>query len=849
MSDDDDSDEAEKESVGFAWTSQTCQIRIVVFLFVLSILLGALTAYIILPRLKEDCKKYHLRKQLSKNKRGLAIPVRNRTGRGGSGKSPATSNGATTVSSRLYNLTRNNASFSSDTRGLSSATPPDKRTRSSLDDAAGDLSVLPIDFRPDNESDSEDVVVIVGSDRTPVMATTTAEVTAEDELNFITMTTLGELSKSASLENVDQNAVQTTATGALRDDTEKFRLEENTTMSRYAERSSETAWAETFVAALSTSTAAATSSDVLPLGKNYGGGFSEAEITSEYYPLSEARATDNATNVSVATGQDAPEDENKQTSDADVISSFSGSGASTWPSEFFETILLSSTAQVMLSSEQSTATSSFGDAVALNASRGLATQGEADSSNDDTNASVASSAGTAALDERHEPSQASLAGGFGDTTSDTSGIAWFNTTLSEVTELNSMIDYSPSRDSYSISFEEHNTGTLVTTSDITEDMSRHSSLIAIGGNLDGTTTDYQATIRDRTSIGTASDPSDNNAVHFQQELYSTVTGQETPLHNDTGGLGHLLITQERKLCFSESEATPSESRGTVANTGPDVPLTSVVSVAQQENVTPETHLLNFTKFDIDASSKGNLENASEFGTHYVNTIMEPSSRPSYVVPSHISEVTSTERSTFANADDATTGRREMAQHTSLDSEYDDSTQFASVSSLITKLISDKLPFETATDDDAVKETVSGAEFDIPVRQAKYESEATEAEDYDDTVIPEVSPTFQRLSTAETTTTAHSTETDADENVEANDITSGIWKAKEALQQSRPLPNIERLRNLQRNMFRNINRPATAQGAMRLVHRSNRRRGFTARRHAKHFERTFAPQAKIRSLEE
>ncbi|XP_070395564.1 serine-rich adhesin for platelets-like [Dermacentor albipictus] len=821
MSDDDDSDEAEKESVRFAWTSQKCQVRIVVFLFVLSILLGALTAYIIIPRLKEDCKKYHLRKQLSKNKRGLAIPVRNRTSRGGSDKSPATSNGATTVSSRLYNLRRNNASFSSDTRGLSSATPPDRRTRSSLDDAAGDLSVLPIDFRPDNGSDSEDVVVIMGSDRTPVMATTTAEVTAEDDLSFITWTTLGKLSKSASLENVDQNAVQTTATGALRDDTEKFRLEENTTMSRYAERSSETAWAETFVAALSTSTTAATSSDVSPLDKDYRGGFVEAEITSEYYPLSEARATDNATNVSVATGLDAPEDENRQTSDADVISSFSGSGASTWPSEVIETIILSSTAQVMLSSEQS---------------------------KHDTNASVTSSAGTATLDERHEPSQASLAGGFGDTTSDTSGIAWFNTTLSEATELNSMIDYSPSRDSYSISFEERNTGTLVATSDITEDMSRNSSLIAIGGNLDGTTTDYQATIRRRTSISTASDPSDNNAVHFQQELYSTVTGQETPLHNDTGGLGHLLITQERKLFFSESEATPSESGGTVANTGPDVSLTSVVSVAQQENVTPATHLLNFTKFDVDASSKGNLENASEFGTHYVNTIMEPSSRPSYFVPRHISEVTSTERSTFANADDATTGRRDMAQHTSLDSEYDDSTQFASVSSLITKLISDKLPFETATDDDALKETVSGAEFDITVRQAKYESEATEAEDYDDTVIPEVSPTFQRLSTPDTTTTAHSTETDADENVEAND-NSGIWKAKEALQQSRPLPNIERLRNLQGNMFRNINRPATSQGTMRLAHRSNRRRGFTARRHAKHFERTFAPQAKIRSLEE
>ncbi|KAH7937987.1 hypothetical protein HPB49_019053 [Dermacentor silvarum] len=331
MSDEDDSDEAEKESVGFAWTSQTCQIRIVVFLFVLSILLGALTAYIIIPRLKEDCKKYHLRKQLSKNKRGLAIPLPNRTSRGGSGKAPAMSNDATTVSSHLYNLTRSNASFSSDTRGPSSATPPGGRTRSPLDDLTGDGSVLPIDFRPDNGSDIEDVVVIVESDRRPVMATTTTGVTAEDNVSFINWTTLRYRSTSVSLENVDQNAVQTSATDAFRDDTETFRPEENTTMNRNAERSLETARTETFVAALPTSTAAAISSDVSSLGKNYPGDFFESEITSEYYSPSETRAIDNPKDVSVATGLGAPQNENKQTSHTDVSSS--SSGASTWPND------------------------------------------------------------------------------------------------------------------------------------------------------------------------------------------------------------------------------------------------------------------------------------------------------------------------------------------------------------------------------------------------------------------------------------------------------------------------------------------------------------------------------------
>lgn len=858
MSDEDDSDEAEKESVGFAWTSQTCQIRIVVFLFVLSILLGALTAYIIIPRLKEDCKKYHLRKQLSKNKRGLAIPLPNRTSRGGSGKAPAMRNDATTVSSHLYNLTRSNASFSSDTRGPSSATPPGGRTRSPLDDLTGDGSVLPIDFRPDNGSDIEDVVVIVESDRRPVMATTTTGVTAEDNVSFINWTTLRYRSTSVSLENVDQNAVQTSATDAFRDDTETFRPEANTTMNRNAERSLETARTETFVAALPTSTAAAISSDVSSLGKNYPGDFFESEITSEYYSQSETRAIDNPKDVSVATGLGAPQNENKQTSHTDVSSS--SSGASTWPSKFFETILSSSTAQVRLSSGQFSETSSFEDTVTLNASRGLAIRGEADGSNGDTNAYL-DSYGTAMSNERHEPSQASLAGGFSDTTSDTSGIAWFNVTPSEATELNSMLDYSPSHDSYSVSFEEHNspnetkvspdTDAMATTSDITEDRSRHSSVIAINGSLDSTTTDYQATIRDRTSIGTASDTSENNAVHFQQDLYSTTIGQETPLYNDTGGLGRFLPTQERKLFLSESEALPAESTGTVANTAPDVIRTSAVSVAQQGNMTSETRILPFTKFDMDANSKGNLENASEFRTYYVSTIIETSSRPSSFVPRRISVVSSTERSTFANADDATSSRGDMAQHTSPDSEYDDSTPFPPLSPLFTKLMSDKTPYETATDDDALEETISGAGFDVTVRQAKYgDHDATDAEDYDDTMMPEGSPTSQRVSTPETTTTAHSTETEVDEDVEANENGGGTWwKVTEALQRSRLFPSTERARYLQRKMFRNINRPATSQGVMRLTRGSNQRRGFTARRHAKHLERTFAPHAKVRSSAE
>ncbi|KAH7947045.1 hypothetical protein HPB52_007476 [Rhipicephalus sanguineus] len=159
---------------------------------------------------------------LSKNKRGLAIPTRNRTSRGG--KAGATSKDVTIVSNHFHGLT-SKASSSIETRG------PSVTTRSPRGDVAADASVLPIDLRPDNGSDSEDVVVILGSDRRPTIGTSTVEVTAVD---FINWTTSRELSTFVALEDVDPNVVQNTATGAFRDETARtFDREENSLWYRY----------------------------------------------------------------------------------------------------------------------------------------------------------------------------------------------------------------------------------------------------------------------------------------------------------------------------------------------------------------------------------------------------------------------------------------------------------------------------------------------------------------------------------------------------------------------------------------------------------------------------------------
>ncbi|KAH6927775.1 hypothetical protein HPB50_008609 [Hyalomma asiaticum] len=970
MSDEDDSDEAVKESVGFAWTSNACQLRIVVFLFVLSILLGILTAYIIIPRLREDCRKYHMRRMLSKNKRGLAIPARNQTSGGGSGKAPrVTSSDVTTVSNSIHGLA-SNASFSIEIRGVSVTTSPDGRTTTHLDDVAGDDIVLPIDFRPDNESDREDVVVIVGSDRSPAISTSTAGVTA-DYLSFINWTTSRELSTSVALEDIDVNVVQATATDAFRDETGTFGTD-GSNENKDVEGNLATAWTGTFTAVLSTRNATATTSNVSSLDNYYLNDVSEAEVTSEYDPLSQARASDNADNVSIAKGLGAAAGENEQTSVADVPSRFNGTEASTLFGEFFETIPLSITAQAMPSSEQFSATTHVGDTATPSISKGQATTDDANGgSNVDTGAAV-DGTGTATSDDRQDP-------------------------------LSSLPNYSTSHSSYSVNFKTRNSpdetdvpadtkrDSMAVISDITEDGNWRSHLIsATNENTNGTiTTAYDATVHEGTSGGTAGDRSENNVADLQQDLKSTITDKDNALYNDTGGLNRSLTTQESRPHVSESEASRIESAEAATKVVPDHNTLSVMSdssvlnftkfdmharnetdvpadtkrdsvavisditedgnwrshlisatnentngtittaydatvhegtsggtagdrsennvadlqqdlkstitgkddnapyndtgglnrslttqesrphVSESEasriesaeaatkvvpdhntlSVMSDSSVLNFTKFNMHARSKGYLENASEFCTHNDKAITETGSPSSSFGPTRISEMAPSKRSTFTFGDDlARGGGDNMAQYTQPESEYDDTTPYATVPSSITKLTDNKTPFATETDDDAEEETVSGAEFTATVRQARHgESDATDAEDYGDTMITEASPTSQRVITPETPTPTHSKDTKAQEDVDANDSDDGAREVQEALQGGL-LSNPAHPRYPQRDKLRNIQPfQGISQDAFKFALRSNQRRYTAERRRAKHVKRTHAPQkAKVLS---
>ncbi|KAL1435952.1 hypothetical protein MTO96_010714 [Rhipicephalus appendiculatus] len=569
---------------------------------------------------------------------------------------------------------------------------------------------------------------------------------------------------------------------AFRNETaQAFDREDNSVINGKSEEYSVTALTETFTAALTTNMSSASSLDNNSLGDVFG-----AEVTSEYHPVSDGRGSDNAEHVQITTGFGPPADENEQTSLADFGGNVS-TGAPTRLDEFFETI--SSTAQVTLSSEQFSATSFFGDTVVSNISEGPVAQDETNGgSNVDRSVPVASSR-TAASDDRQGP-------------------------------LYSLHDYSTSHGSYSADFKNHDSPNqtdipaLVVTSDTTEDVERHSHVItAVSGNSEGNTTDYEATLQYGKSVGTASD---SNATQLQQDHKSTNTGQDAAHYNDTGGLNRSLTTQEsvsegETKLSSRTEATTRT--GTDHNTTANVPLTSVVSVGQQGSVMSETYVFNFTEFATHASSKGNLENASEFRTHYDKMTIMASSHSSYFVPTRISEITSTKRSSFTMA-------QPTAQPTSPDSEYDDTapSETLSSSSVITKLIYDKTPFATETDDDAedetAAETVSGAGSDEAVRQDNYgEPDATDAEEYDDTKIPEVSPTSQRVSTPETTTSAHST--DMEEDVDANEGDGGVREVRQALRRSGMSPNTERPRIQKRNKLRKTYSKVTSEDATRL----------------------------------
>ncbi|KAH8021506.1 hypothetical protein HPB51_015902 [Rhipicephalus microplus] len=723
MSDSDESDEGAKESVGFAWTSQSCQIRIVLFLFVLSILLGVLTAYIIVPRLKEDCKRYHLRKMLSKNKRGPAIPARNRTSRGGD--AGATSKRETTVSNRLHGLT-SKVSSSTETRGASVA------TQSPLDDAAGIGNVLPIDFRPDNGSDSEDVLVIVGSDRTIVVGASAAGVTAEGDSSSTNGTTPREPSTFVALEDVDQNVTQATATDTFRDEIAQTVYRKDTSVTSGKFEYSIATRTETFTAALTTSIPSVSSLDSDLPWDGFG-----AEVTSEYHLVSDARGSGNAEHVPIAFGLGPTTDEHERTGLADFDSSLSGTEASVRLNESSETI--SSTVQVTPFSEKFSATSILRGAVVSDTSEAAVAQGETHvGSNVDISLPVASSR-TGASDDRREP-------------------------------LYSFLDYSTSHRTHSADFKRRDSPnqaaitTLTLASDATKDVERHSRVItAANGNSDGTTTDSEAALQHGKYAGTTSD---SDPTQLKRGLKSTNMGQGSAPFSDTAGPNRPLTTQESLVREVETKTSlgTSTRTGTDHNTTANVPLTPVVGVDQQGSMVSETYVFNSTESDMHAGAKRNIENASEFCTHYDKTTITTSAPSGYFVPTRISEMTSTKRSSFTNADDDTSIGADTALPTSSDSEYDDvasSATLSSSSSIITKPIYGRTHF--ATEAGADDETVPGDGSDKTVRQDNYD--ATHAEDYDDTTIPEVSSTSQRESTPEATTSAHTT--DIEEDVDAN----------------------------------------------------------------------------------
>ncbi|KAK8759198.1 hypothetical protein V5799_003184 [Amblyomma americanum] len=170
MSDEEeDSEEVKKETVGFAWSSQACQVRIVVCLFILSVLLGALTAYIIVPRLKDDCKKYHSRKAAllqgqPKPKRGLAIPAENLT-------DEVNNSSVSALPSDRYAPTRNSHFFYGTISGRPVTPPASVHTQKLPDDIARGMSGRSTtDVRSDGKDDNDEAVVIVENERKIVTA-------------------------------------------------------------------------------------------------------------------------------------------------------------------------------------------------------------------------------------------------------------------------------------------------------------------------------------------------------------------------------------------------------------------------------------------------------------------------------------------------------------------------------------------------------------------------------------------------------------------------------------------------------------------------------------------------------
>ncbi|KAL3204499.1 hypothetical protein MRX96_011507 [Rhipicephalus microplus] len=175
---------------------------------------------------------------------------------------------------------------------------------------------------------------------------------------------------------------------------------------------------------------------------------------------------------------------------------------------------------------------------------------------------------------------------------------------------------------------------------------------------------------------------------------------------------------------------------------------------------------------------------------------------------------------------------DTALPTSPDSEYDDVASYATLSSsssIITKPIYGRTHFATETGAD--DEMVPGDGSDKTVRQGNYD--ATDAEDYDDTTIPEVSSTSQRESTPEATTSAHTT--DIEEDVDANggvrEVGEKPWAEADCF------ANTERPRITKRNKLRTTHSKATSQYVTRLARRPNRHR-------AKRAKHTLPPQKSV-----
>ncbi|KAL3204498.1 hypothetical protein MRX96_011506 [Rhipicephalus microplus] len=211
---------------------------------------------------------------LSKNKRGPAIPARNRTGRGGG--AGATSKHETTVSNRLHGLT-SKASSSIETRVIA------KTSWLSWDRIGA---------------------TVVGA--------SAAGVTAEGDSSSTNWTAPREPSTFVALEDVDQNVTQATATDTFPDGIAQTVYRKDTSVTSGKFEYSITTRTETFTAALTTSIPSVSSLDSDLPWDGFG-----AEVTSEYHLVSDARGRDNAEHVPIAFGLGPTADENERTGLAD----------------------------------------------------------------------------------------------------------------------------------------------------------------------------------------------------------------------------------------------------------------------------------------------------------------------------------------------------------------------------------------------------------------------------------------------------------------------------------------------------------------------------------------------------